>query len=190
MTDSVSTASELQGRYPSLRTLAMPADTNPNGDIFGGWILAQMDLAGGTYAFHVAGGRVATVAITGMSFLKPVNVGDEVSVYCSTHHIGTTSIAVSVETWVCRRSASYRRVQHLAERQGASLNDTGVSQQSINATRSDGLPEMHADTVTEVHAVHEKPLEEKVTEGLFTFVAIDDFGKPRPVIHASAPSQS
>lgn len=156
MTEFLSASSELQGRYPSLRTLAMPADTNPNGDIFGGWILAQMDLAGGTYAFHVAGGRVATVAITGMSFLKPVSVGDEVSVYCSTHHIGTTSIAVSVETWVCRRSESYQRVQHIAGGEGTSVGELRSS---------------------------EKPVEEKVTEGLFTFVSIDDFGKPRPVLN-------
>ena len=113
----------------------MPADTNPNGDIFGGWILAQMDLAGGTYAFHLAGGRVATVAITGMQFLKPVYVGDEVSVYCATDKIGTTSIAVNVEAWVRRRGGEYP---------------------------------MSAQ-------------EEKVTEGLFTFVALDSAGKPTAV---------
>ena len=114
----------------SLRTLAMPADTNPNGDIFGGWILSQMDLAGGTYAFYIAQGRVATVSVTGMQFHKPVYVGDEISCYCQTVKIGNTSIAVHVETWVRRRR-------------------------------------------------HE--LEEKVTEGLFTFVAIDAQGNPRPI---------
>jgi len=113
----------------SLRTIAMPADTNPNGDIFGGWILSQMDLAGGTHAFFVAQGRVATVAVTAMKFYKPVNVGDEVSCYCATREIGTTSISVSVETWVRRQ-------------------------------RSD--------------------VQEQVTEGLFTFVALDLDGKPRP----------
>lgn len=87
----------------ALRSIAMPADTNPNGDIFGGWILSQMDLAGGTHAFYEAQGRVATVAITGMKFHKPVNVGDEVSCYCVTECIGRTSITVRVETWVRRR---------------------------------------------------------------------------------------
>ncbi|MBX2839722.1 MAG: acyl-CoA thioesterase [Gammaproteobacteria bacterium] len=117
----------------ALRTMAMPADTNFNGDIFGGWILSQMDLAAGTYAYSVAKGRVATVAITGMKFHKPVSVGDEISCYCVTEKIGTTSITVLVEAWVRRR---------------------------------------------------QKALEEKVTEGLFTFVAIDPNGKPRPVDQA------
>lgn len=115
---------------PSLRTVAMPADTNPNGDIFGGWILAQMDLAGGTFAYHVAHGRVATVAITGMVFHKPVSVGDEISCWCRTERVGTTSITVRVEAWVRRR--------RLAK-------------------------------------------EEQVTEGHFTFVAMDADGRPRPV---------
>lgn len=87
----------------ALRSIAMPADTNPNGDIFGGWILSQMDLAGGTHAFYEAQGRVATVAVTAMKFHKPVNVGDEVSCYCVTESIGRTSITVRVETWVRRR---------------------------------------------------------------------------------------
>ena len=77
---------------PAVRTLAMPADTNPNGDIFGGWLMSQMDIAGGTFAFEVAGGRVATVAVEGMAFHKPVYVGDVVSCYCSVHRVGTTSI--------------------------------------------------------------------------------------------------
>ena len=89
----------------SLRTIAMPADTNPNGDIFGGWILSQMDLAGGTFARYVARGRVATVALTGMKFHKPVSVGDEISCYCRTERIGTTSVTVLVEAWV-RRTVS------------------------------------------------------------------------------------
>lgn len=114
----------------ALRTIAMPADTNPNGDIFGGWILSQMDLAGGTHAFYEAQGRVATVAVTAMKFYKPVNVGDEVSCYCVTESIGQTSITVRIETWVRRR---------------------------------------------------ELAVEEQVTEGVFTFVAIDTDGQPRPV---------
>ena len=117
----------------SLRTIAMPADTNPNGDIFGGWILSQMDLAGGTHAFYEAQGRVATVAVTAMKFHKPVSVGDEVSCYCATSRIGRTSISVRVETWVRRRH---------------------------------------------------RAIDEQVTEGLFTFVAIDADGQPRPVREA------
>ena len=109
----------------------MPGDTNYNGDIFGGWILSQMDLAGGSHAFREAQGRVATVAITGMQFHKPVSVGDEVSCYCVTDHIGNTSVAVHIEAWVRRG----RR--------------------------------MEAD--------------EMVTEGLFTFVALDSKGNPRPI---------
>jgi len=112
---------------PSLRTVAMPADTNPNGDIFGGWLLAQMDIASGTYAYHEADGRVATVAVDAMAFHLPVYVGDEVSCYCDTARRGNSSIAVHVQTWVRRR-------------------DSRVL---------------------------------KVTEGTFTFVAIDDSGRPR-----------
>ena len=114
----------------SLRTIAMPADTNPNGDIFGGWILSQMDLAGGTHAVYEAKGRVATVAVTAMKFHQPVIVGDEESCSCATVRVGRTSITVLVETWVRRRRIA---------------------------------------------------LEEQVTEGLFTFVAIDANGRPRPV---------
>lgn len=120
----------------SLRTIAMPSDTNPSGDIFGGWILSQMDLAGGSHAFFEAQGRVATVAVTGMKFHKPVNIGDEVSCYCATESIGSTSITVRVETWVRR--------QRLAE-------------------------------------------EQQVTEGLFTFVALDSDGKSRPVRQGAEP---
>ena len=117
-------------KAPSIRTIAMPADANPNGDIFGGWIMAQMDLAGGAHAFAVAGGRVTTVAVDGMTFHRPVQIGDQVSCYCTTERIGNTSIAVSGETWVHRR---------------------------------------------------ESQVEERVTEGLFTFVAINENGQPIPV---------
>src|ERR1700679_3084470 len=74
----------------ALRTIAMPADANPNGDIFGGWLLSQMDLAGGAVAKECALGRVATVAIEAMKFHKPVMIGDEVSCYCRISRIGTT----------------------------------------------------------------------------------------------------
>ena len=132
---SLETDIDRSATFPSLRTVAMPADTNPNGDIFGGWILSQMDLAGGTFAFHIAKGRVATVAVTGMQFHKPVSVGDEVSCYCRTERIGNTSITVRVEAWARRRSG------------GA---------------------------------------EEQVTEGVFTFVAIDYRGDPRRIVQEGA----
>src|SRR5580692_7658323 len=115
---------------PALRTIAMPADANPSGDIFGGWLLAQMDLAGGTIAMRRAGGRTATVAVTAMTFHLPVFVGDEVSCYAEIVKVGTSSIAVKVESW-SRRHISGERV--------------------------------------------------KVTEGLFTYVAIGPDRRPRPV---------
>jgi acyl-CoA thioesterase YciA len=86
----------------TLRTIAMPADANPNGDIFGGWLLSQMDLAGSVLAKECAQGRVATVAIDAMKFHKPVLVGDEVSCYCRVARIGRTSITVAIESWVRR----------------------------------------------------------------------------------------
>jgi acyl-CoA thioesterase YciA len=87
---------------PALRAIAMPADTNPHGDIFGGWLLCQMDLAGSTFATRRAGGRVVTVAITAMAFHRPVIVGDEVSCFCNVERIGNTSITVKIESWVRR----------------------------------------------------------------------------------------
>jgi acyl-CoA thioesterase YciA len=113
-----------------IRTVAMPADTNQAGDIFGGWVLSQMDVAGGTFAWSVVHGRVATVAIDGMNFRKPVHVGDVVCVYADLIKIGTTSIAVRVEAWVLRRNAGERIL---------------------------------------------------VTEGTFTYVALDAKGKPRKI---------
>ena len=115
---------------PALRTLTMPADANPNGDIFGGWLMSQMDVAGGIHAYSLSGGRIATFAVDGMSFHLPVHIGDLISCHCVTERTGPTSIAVKVETWVKRRA--------------------------------DGR-------------------EEKVTEGLFTYVAIDAKGRPRPL---------
>ena len=87
---------------PTLRAIAMPADANPHGDIFGGWLLSQMDLAGGTVATRRAKGRTATVAITAMTFHRPVFIGDEVTCYAQIIKIGTTSITVKVESWVRR----------------------------------------------------------------------------------------
>ena len=117
--------------HPHLRTVAMPRDTNPAGDIFGGWTVSQMDLAGATFAVRRSRGRVATVAIEAMRFLRPVSVGDEVSCYCSLKDAGETSLAVKVETWARGR-----------ERGKAP---------------------------------------EKVTEGVFTFVALGEDGRPRKI---------
>jgi acyl-CoA thioesterase YciA len=118
-----------------IRTLAMPADTNQNGDIFGGWLLGQMDLAGGIFASKAAKSRTVTVAIDAMSFRKPVYVGDVVSVHANLVRIGRTSITVHLEAWVLRRRES----------------------QSI-----------------------------LVTDGNFTYVAIDDQGNPRAINGDSA----
>lgn len=84
---------------PAIRTLAMPADTNPNGDIFGGWLMSHMDVAGATVAIPRAGGRVVTVAVDAMTFLAPVYVGDVVSFYAVITRVGRTSIRVMVEAW-------------------------------------------------------------------------------------------
>ncbi|MDX2223625.1 MAG: acyl-CoA thioesterase [Rhodospirillaceae bacterium] len=114
----------------SLRVLAMPADTNPAGYIFGGWAVGQMDMAGAMHAASITGTRVVTVAIDAMKFHKPVNVGDEVSCYTSVARTGRTSIALNIQMWV-------RRARH-------------------------GDP------------VH-------VTDGTFTYVALDEAGAPTPV---------
>jgi len=84
----------------ALQTVAMPRDTNPSGDIFGGWLVSQMDLAGMITASDVAGGRVATVAIEGMAFLTPVHVGAVVACYCDVLEIGRSSIRIVVEVWI------------------------------------------------------------------------------------------
>ncbi|PIE56194.1 MAG: acyl-CoA thioester hydrolase YciA [Desulfobulbus propionicus] len=83
-----------------LRTLAMPADSNPNGDIFGGWIMSQMDIAGGIVAKEVSESRVVTVAVDSMRFIRPVQVGDVVCCYGKIIKTGTTSITVNLEVWV------------------------------------------------------------------------------------------
>ena len=83
-----------------LRTLAMPADTNANGDIFGGWIMAQMDIAGGIFAKQVAQGRVVTVSVDAMKFILPVKVGDVVCCYAKLLHVGNTSISLHLEVWI------------------------------------------------------------------------------------------
>src|SRR5258708_277845 len=86
-----------------IRTLAMPADTNANGDIFRGWLLSQMDLGGGVFASKVAQSRTVTVAIEAMNFRKAVYVGDLVSVYANLVRVGRTSVTLHIEAWVLRR---------------------------------------------------------------------------------------
>ncbi|HYD24337.1 MAG TPA: acyl-CoA thioesterase [Croceibacterium sp.] len=117
-------------RDPAIRVVAMPADANAYGDIFGGWLMSLMDNGAGLTAARRSKGRAVTVAMDGMVFHQPVKVGDEVSVYAEIEHVGRTSMTIAVEA--CRRA------RHQEE--------------SI-----------------------------KVTEAKFTFVAIDDQGRPRPV---------
>ena len=118
------------------RTLAMPADTNQNGDIFGGWLLSQMDIGGGVFASKIARSRTVTVAIEAMNFRKPVFVGDLVSVHANLVRIGKTSITAHLEAWVLRR----KEMQPIL-----------------------------------------------VTDGNFTYVAIDDQGHPQLIQQDGAP---
>ena len=90
-------------RDPIIRAVPQPADMNGNGDIFGGWVLSQMDVAGATLAARVANGRVATVAITAMTFVQPIKVGELVSIYGEVSKVGRTSITIALETVVQRR---------------------------------------------------------------------------------------
>lgn len=115
---------------PAIRTVAMPADTNPSGDIFGGWLMSQMDMAAGALAARTCRGRSATIAVDGMMFLKPVKVGDEVSLYAELVGRGRSSMRIRVAAWRRRRASEET---------------------------------------------------EQVTEAVFTFVALDPEGRPRPV---------
>lgn len=92
----------------TIRTLAMPADTNPAGDIFGGWVMSQMDIAGAIAAVEHVGGRVVTVAVEAMTFIAPVKVGDVLCVYTTIERIGTTSVTVEVEAWARRNRVDDR----------------------------------------------------------------------------------
>ena len=92
----------------TVRTLAMPADTNPAGDIFGGWVMSQMDIAGGIAAFERAKGRVVTVAVDSMTFISPVKVGDVLCIYCTISKVGRTSITVDIEAYARRNRISDR----------------------------------------------------------------------------------
>ena len=88
---------------PAIRTVPMPADANANGDIFGGWLLSQMDIAGGIYTRKQSGQKTVTVAVDAMEFLLPVLVGDVLCCYCRTVKVGKTSMTVDVEVWVSRQ---------------------------------------------------------------------------------------
>jgi acyl-CoA thioesterase YciA len=92
----------------TVRVIAMPRDTNINGDIFGGWVISQMDQAGGIHAAEKAQGRVVTVAIEAMTFIRPVKVGDVLSVYTAVDHIGRTSLKVHIEAWAQRFRTHHR----------------------------------------------------------------------------------
>jgi acyl-CoA thioesterase YciA len=98
-------------KQPALRVMPMPADANQNGDIFGGWVMAQVDIAGGTVAAKLARGRVATVAVREFTFKQPVQIGDLLSFYVDLEKIGNTSITVTVEVYAERRPESPRVVK-------------------------------------------------------------------------------
>ncbi len=93
---------------PTTRTIAMPGDTNPSGDIFGGWVLSQMDIAAGICAGQRAQGRVVTASVDAMSFIRPVKVGDVLGVYTRIKRIGNTSMDIHVEAWVRRDKIGIR----------------------------------------------------------------------------------
>ncbi len=135
MTDERAT---LPSREPVIRIIPMPQDTNPNGDIFGGWIMSQVDLAGSVVAVQRIKGRMATVAVDSFVFKKPVYVGDLVSVYGNIIRVGKTSLTVYLEVFAERRM----------------------------------IGEFTRELV-------------KVTEAEFTYVAIDDVGRPRPIPNAA-----
>jgi acyl-CoA thioesterase YciA len=94
---------------PMIRAIAMPADANPSGDIFGGWLMSQMDLAGANAASRRSRGRCVTVAVDGMVFHEPVFVGDEVSLYGKVMRVGRTSMTIRVEAWRRSRTSDTRK---------------------------------------------------------------------------------
>ncbi len=108
-----------------IRTLAMPADTNPAGDIFGGWVMSQMDIAGAIAAVEQVKGRVVTVAVEAMTFIAPVKVGDVLCVYADIERIGTTSVTVGLEAWVRRNRLDERTKVTEARFVYVSLDETG-----------------------------------------------------------------
>ena len=102
MTDAIQPQDGKPRGELAIRTLAMPADANPSGDIFGGWVLSQMDIAGGISAAVRSRGRVATVAVTAMTFHLPVYVGDVMCVYTELRKVGRTSMTFGIEAWALR----------------------------------------------------------------------------------------
>lgn len=95
---------ELKGRVPTLKVIPMLPNSNPNGDIFGGWILSQMDLAGASRAYQHVMGRIVTVGVEAISFHKPVFLGDEVSFYTKVSKVGRSSITIKIESWALRHT--------------------------------------------------------------------------------------
>ncbi len=110
-----------------IRTIAMPADTNPAGDIFGGWLMSQMDLAAGNMAARVAQGRAATVSVEAMQFLQPVKVGDEVTLYATLVKVGRTSIRVHVDVWARPRQSDNGQKVTDADFVFVALDEDGTS---------------------------------------------------------------
>jgi acyl-CoA thioesterase YciA len=117
----------------SLRTVAMPADTNPAGDIFGGWIMSLMDAAGSITATRRAGGRVVTAAVSNISFLQPVKVGDVVCCYTDILRRGRSSMTLCVEVWVLRQGHGNRVKVTAAEFTFVALDETGKPRQLTTA---------------------------------------------------------
>ncbi|NGP18199.1 acyl-CoA thioesterase [Devosia chinhatensis] len=109
----------------TIRTLAMPADTNPAGDIFGGWVMSQMDIAGAIAAVERVRGRVVTVAVEAMTFIAPVKVGDVLCVYTRIERVGTTSVTVGIEAWVRRNRLDDRQQVTEARFVYVSLDENG-----------------------------------------------------------------
>ena len=109
----------------TIRTLAMPADTNPAGDIFGGWVMSQMDIAGAIAAVERVRGRVVTVAVEAMTFIAPVKVGDVLCVYTTIERVGRTSITVSLEAWARRNRLDERQKVTEARFIYVSLDENG-----------------------------------------------------------------
>ena len=112
---------------PTTRTIAMPSDTNPSGDIFGGWVLSQMDIAAGICAGQRAGGRVVTASIDAMSFIRPVHVGDILGVYTTITRVGRSSMDILVEAWVRRDRVGNREQVTEATFTFVSVDDNGKS---------------------------------------------------------------
>ena len=115
-----------------IRTIAMPADTNPSGDIFGGWLMSQMDLAASNLAGRVSRGRNATVAVEAMQFLRPVRVGDEVTIYANLQSVGRTSMRIRVDSWARSRFDDESNEVTNAEFVFVALNDDGKPRKIIH----------------------------------------------------------